>query len=520
MTLTRRRTKGSQLTSAEADANLDHLELSSNHTFTQSGSGATATTVQGELRRSYWAEQFGAVGDGTTNDVSAIQTAHDAIVTAGGGILRLRGGITYKCNSGLTWNASKVSLSADGATLDFSSQTSGIALSVSNGGRNVDLGGVKLLGNSSSGSVIGMKVFGSDAASTARDLKLSNALIDTFGTGLQIGDRAYLLTFENVRIRNATTTVEYTGATDAGENIRFLNCLLECDVSGGTIFKTDASAGNLDAYLIGCSIDSSQTSFTAFSLTNSNKVFMIGGHIEAADFASTAITIVGVATNFTMIGGNINSAAATLTANHFISIDGTVQNYTGGAIFDNVHFNFTTTGSGSFATGVGAANCVLINLRGTPTFTLPSGWNVDFGRVYFPATQRTSSNVNCLDDYEESSWTPTDASGAGLTFASATGTATKVGRLVNFEFEITFPTTANGAAVTIGSLPYTSVASGPTNPIKGYMAFSDYTTAPIQLVGGQNATTVALYRAGNTAMVNSDLSGKLIRMFGQYLTAT
>jgi hypothetical protein len=43
-------TKGSALTHAELDENFNHLSQSSNHTFTPSGSGAVARTVQSKLR--------------------------------------------------------------------------------------------------------------------------------------------------------------------------------------------------------------------------------------------------------------------------------------------------------------------------------------------------------------------------------------------------------------------------------------------------------------------------------------
>ena len=43
--------------------------------FTQSGTGAVARTAQGKLRELKSIEDFGAVGDGVTNDTTAVQTA-------------------------------------------------------------------------------------------------------------------------------------------------------------------------------------------------------------------------------------------------------------------------------------------------------------------------------------------------------------------------------------------------------------------------------------------------------------
>ena len=69
--------------------------------YLPAGTGAVATTVQTKLRESVSVKDFGAVGDGVTDDTAAIQAAINATQTAGGGIIFVPLG-AYKISSTLT----------------------------------------------------------------------------------------------------------------------------------------------------------------------------------------------------------------------------------------------------------------------------------------------------------------------------------------------------------------------------------------------------------------------------------
>jgi hypothetical protein len=68
--------------------------------YTPAGTGAVTTTVQAKLRQTVSVMDFGATGNGTTDDTTAIQTALNAIFNAGGGTVFVPAG-TYKTSAPL-----------------------------------------------------------------------------------------------------------------------------------------------------------------------------------------------------------------------------------------------------------------------------------------------------------------------------------------------------------------------------------------------------------------------------------
>jgi hypothetical protein len=59
-----------------------------------------------------------------------------------------------------------------------------------------------------------------------------------------------------------------------------------------------------------------------------------------------------------------------------------------------------------------------------------------------------------LNDYEEGTWTPTDSSGAGLTFTVTRCTYTRIGRAVFLDYRFSYPVTADVSDSAVAGFPF------------------------------------------------------------------
>ena len=130
--------------------------------------------------------------------------------------------------------------------------------------------------------------------------------------------------------------------------------------------------------------------------------------------------------------------------------------------------------------------------------------------ITFPATQVASSDANTLDDYEEGNWTPTDASGAGLTFTVSNCRYTKVGRLVTVQGSITYPATANGSNATWGGFPFNS-----SDSFNLGIVYTDVAVSSLTYISSNGVNAFLLTPGVN--VINSTVSGKTIAFYGTYM---
>lgn len=121
--------------------------------------------------------------------------------------------------------------------------------------------------------------------------------------------------------------------------------------------------------------------------------------------------------------------------------------------------------------------------------------------------------------YDEGVWTPTDGSGAGLSFV-ANGTYTCSGRQIVAYYNVAFPATANGSAALLAGLPFVPASFAGTTAGGGGIIQVGYTAAPYFVrvrSGASPGIDFALFSTGN-ALTNAQLSGLTLRGFIFYNT--
>jgi hypothetical protein len=172
--------------------------------------------------------------------------------------------------------------------------------------------------------------------------------------------------------------------------------------------------------------------------------------------------------------------------------------------------------SGDLRFYTGGITTERLRLNDTGALVLQGGTVTANGTgITFPATQSASSDANTLDDYEEGTWTPTDGSGAGLTFSNASGYYVKIGKQVTAWAQVTYPVTANTAVARVASYPFTTANE---EPVRGGGMLGYKTVANVSTVLIQSNNTIMDFRdsTGNVVTNASISNGNFYFTFTYY----
>lgn len=158
------------------------------------------------------------------------------------------------------------------------------------------------------------------------------------------------------------------------------------------------------------------------------------------------------------------------------------------------------------STNPGAGSAITFTTIATAKGT-DNWFQVDCGKIKFPAAQSSSSDANVLDDYEEGTWTPGVTFGGGstgMTFTTRTGRYTKVGRMVTVHGEMQFSAKGSSTGTAyLTSLPFT-VANNEASRMGTALAYYNAMTLTAANYGmtfltDKNATTAVFFQLGNAS---------------------
>ena len=375
----------------------------SNITYNQGSTGAVITNVKAKLQETVSVKDFGAVGDGVTNDTAAIQAALNAstnvYIPAG----------TYKITSTLTFtNVFQKQNVLTGAgfgftTLSWAGSTSGLMLTSSTRG-SVKIEGLSFVNTVALGSTACLAA-GTNGGFEYSSIK--NCLFNGFNVGIGMGTVTGSDSYFNTIEENLFVSCGFgvymlgtpTGLLPCNANWVRKNKFQDC---GNGIYCIDSATTN-------------DFSFNDFEGTTTNGIYLI--------------------------------ANDTTLINNYFEVTGNSLNINSG-LYNYVVLPSSAGGSGTF-----------VNNGTSTTIFSPrtNGTQIPVQYLTFPTSVSNSANPYTLDDYRKNqTFTPVLNSWTNVGTPTVTGKYTKIGNVVYFNISITPATSVSSTSGTsyITGLPY------------------------------------------------------------------
>lgn len=138
--------------------------------------------------------------------------------------------------------------------------------------------------------------------------------------------------------------------------------------------------------------------------------------------------------------------------------------FTTSGVFRRDGFIVDASGAGGLTLNTGVAQPIYLSTNNVEVaeftsvgLTLAGSNTINKVAITAPATSATLTIADGTTlTYAEGTWTPTDQSGASLTFTSVSAAYTRIGRMVFAYGQFTFPSTGSSADILIGGLPYSA----------------------------------------------------------------
>lgn len=486
--------------------------------FVQGGTGAVTRTVQSKLREVISVTDFGATGDGVTDDTTAIQDAINYART------RQNAEVYFPPHQQSAFYKTTAPIVMDRAISIRGDSPSTTVLSIGLSGSQyifdyncavIDvveqafIKGLTLRTDNGAASALRLKNI---SYVTVKDVRVYNV---QHGVIME-GARCFSNAFEELNSYNVSgSTVRFAPNFTGGGHFTFLGCTLSGDT--GFVLPTTSFADSIT--MTGCNFEQCVTN--SFFIGGSCRgVAILGCRTEGCngdDFqinpgageAVEGLTITG--TSFTTDAGAsrpivLGGAGGSVRG---FSITGNQVEYAGAG----TSFVFL---NGDGESGLIAGNYFAQN-NTTPT-------NVQRAGVIVFGNENSSGKCaeywgNAAWGVSEGSFTPVDTSGASLTL-SGTVRYTKIGRVVNWQAYVLYPATSSTAAASFGGFPF--AIGGLGGNVEGrsgaVVNVTNYGTITGLLHGLPSDTSVAFYNpATGAAFQNTNITGKYFYCSGTYM---
>ena len=191
--------------------------------FLQAGTGAVARTVQAKAREVFSVKDFGATGDGTTDDTAAINLAITAANTAGGGRVIIPAGATYIVTantvSGIATGVAGIVLKSN-VTLQIDGT---VKVKASAYGGGAYFGAIRCLdAGISNAAIVGCGTVDGNKANQTASTQCTNILLTAVVDNLSIRGIQVINANGNGVLCNGTSAVPMTDVNY--QNLRVSNC--------------------------------------------------------------------------------------------------------------------------------------------------------------------------------------------------------------------------------------------------------------------------------------------------------
>lgn len=389
------------------------------------------------------AKDFGAIGDGISNDAIFINNAINFAFNNGGGTVFIPEG-EYKITTPIVLKDRVTILGEGGSTLlknavGYTQET--ISVVATYPLNKIFDGGVKNLsidGNYSNGTYAevtdaGIRVRADvenpnlngnpDAFGEFKNLQITNIFITNCKIGIYVGKTTFVqrsYVFDKIHVQNCATAglylddyCEYVtfsncifensfdGVYDNGSsNITFLNCnISNNDNSGINLFTTGRNTSKKN--ILGCTINHNKFGVIVYGNTGTSGIFHSLCNISNCHFMANSRS--GI---YMFYGLNFNINGNVFSGNS----EGNANNYPD--IYLSVDVKNTIVSSNVFEKGVDTKECVSLNVKLTAVGLekqynqIQSNSYIGYDKTktvvtYFPSTNAIDANTNIIDGYME-----------------------------------------------------------------------------------------------------------------------